>query len=60
VTICEEILEPRYLKFCAELNKGHNTLHVWWHLCIKFEFAVQSKNNKIVSVEHNFNSQTYA
>jgi len=27
MTIFEEIVEPRYLKFCAELNKGHNTLH---------------------------------
>jgi hypothetical protein len=29
MTVCEEMLEPRYLKFCAELNKSHNTLHVW-------------------------------
>jgi hypothetical protein len=62
MTICEEMLEPGYLKFCAELNKGHNTLHV-----CRGETCVQNLNllfnRKIIiffSVEHNFYFQTYA
>jgi len=62
MTTYEEVVEPRYLKFYAQLNKVHNTLYV-----CRCDTFVQNLNllfnRKILfffPVQYNFYFQAYA